>query len=119
MPGLGGDFAYLICRRIPPGRLTEMDHAQVWTALQLIHCETLMPYQESPCANAGDEEQALLYVPSFDRKDLATIQEAVDGSRAVILYSWQPELLRQQVRGDHIQFEHIPESLARRFGLKG
>lgn len=119
VPGLGGDFAYLICRRIPPGRLTEMDHAQVWIALQFIHCETLIQYQESPCVKAGDEEQALLYVPSFDRKDLVTIQKAVDASRAVILYSWQPELLRQQVRGDHIQFEHIPESLARRFGLKG
>jgi len=117
--GLGGDFAYLTCRRIPAGRLTEIDHAQVWTALQLIHCETLSPYQDSPCSCAGNEDQALLYVPSFRREHLPAICKAVRGSRAVILYSWQPELLRQRVRAEHVQFENIPDSLARRFGLKG
>jgi adenine-specific DNA-methyltransferase len=43
VPGLGGDFAYLRCRRIPQGRLLELDHAEIWTALQLIHCEVLAP----------------------------------------------------------------------------
>ncbi len=117
--GTGGDFAYLTCRRIPQGRLTEIDHAQFWTALQLIHCETVSPYQDSPCLSAGDQEQTLLYVPSFRREHLAAIRKAVRGSRAVILYSWQPELLRQHIRANYVQFEHIPESLARRFGLKG
>ncbi|MBV9010143.1 MAG: site-specific DNA-methyltransferase [Verrucomicrobia bacterium] len=117
--GTGGDFAYLTCRRVAPGRLTEIDHAQVWTALQLIHCETLAPYQDSPCLSAGDEEQTLLYVPGFRREYLLAIRKAVRSSRAVILYSWQPELLRQHIRADHVQFEHIPEGLARRFGLKG
>jgi len=117
--GLGGDFAYLTCRRIPPGRLTEIDHAQVWTALQLIHCETVASYENSPCLHAGDEEQTLIYVPSFRREYLSAIRKAVRSSRAVILYSWQPELLRQHIRADYVQFEHIPESLARRFGLKG
>jgi hypothetical protein len=37
----------------------------------------------------------------------------------VVLYSWQPELVRQHVRAQHVQHEQIPESLARRFGLKG
>ena len=117
--GLGGDFAYLTCRRIPAGRLTEIDHAQVWTALQLIHCETLSPYQDSPCSIAGNDDPALLYLPSFRPEHLPAIRKAVRGSRAVILYSWQPELLRQRVRAEHVQFENIPDSLARRFGLKG
>lgn len=119
VPGLGGDFAYLTCRRIPPGRLTDIDHRQVWTALQLIHCETLVPLQGESFACVGDEDQTLIYVSSFRPEDLSTIREAVRGSRAVILYSWQPELLRQHVQGDHVQFEHIPESLGRRFGQKG
>ena len=117
--GLGANFAYLTCRRIPPGRLTEIDHAQVWTALQLIHCETVALYKDSPCLQAGDDEQALLYVPSFRREYLAAIRIAIRASRAVILYSWEPELLRQHISADYVQFEHIPESLARRFGLKG
>ena len=116
---IAGDFAYLKCRRIPPGRLTDIEHAQVWTALQLIHIETISRYNDAPFLFAGDEEQALVYVPTFEAEQLAELRDLIDRCRAVVLYSWQPELLRQQLAAHHVQFEHIPESLARRFGLRG
>jgi adenine-specific DNA-methyltransferase len=119
VPGLGGDVAYLRCRRLSPDRLTEIDHAQVWTALQLIHCETVGEYRDAALLEAGDDEQLLVYVPRFRRSDANKLVEAVKGSRAVIVYSWQPELIRQQLRGEpHVQVEAVPESLARRFGIK-
>jgi adenine-specific DNA-methyltransferase len=118
VPGLGGDFAYLRCRRIPPGKLLELDHAQVWTALQLIHREVLTPYAEAPFLWAGDEEQGLLYVPRFRREDAAALRRQASQSGAVTLYSWQPETLRQHVPAPHVQHEPVPESLARRFGLR-
>ena len=46
-PALGGDFAYLRCQRIPSGQLLEIDHEQVWTALQMIHLETLTAPERS------------------------------------------------------------------------
>ncbi len=95
--GLDGDFAYLCCRRIPPGKLLEIDHAQVWTALQLIHREVLAPHAEASFLWAGDDEQGLLYVPRFRREDAAALRKQVSKSAAVILYSWQPETLRQHV----------------------
>lgn len=116
--GLGGDFAYLRCRRIATGKLVEIDHAQVWTALQLIHRETLAPFADAPFLWAGDEEEGLVYVPRFRPKDAAALRKRVKESAAVILYSWQPETVRQHVRALHVQHEPIPESLARRFGLK-
>jgi adenine-specific DNA-methyltransferase len=116
--GLGGDFAYLRCRCIPQGKLLEIDHAQVWTALQLIHREALRPYVEAPFLWAGDDEQALLYVSRFRREDAKALRKQASQSAAVILYSWQPETLRQHVPAPHVQHEPIPESLARRFGLK-
>ncbi len=116
--GLGGDFAYLRCHRIPPGKLLELDHAQVWTALQLIHREALTPYAEAPFLWAGDEEQGLLYVPRFRREDARALRRQARQSAAVMLYSWQPETLRQHVPAPHVQHEPIPERLARRFGLK-
>jgi hypothetical protein len=161
--GLGGDFAYLRCRRIAPGRLLEIDHAQVWTALQLIHRETLAPFTDAPPGRVGvppaerrilrrdlpdgggssfrrdaetggrdahptretppflfadDEESALIYVPRFRREDAPLLRKQARQSAGVVLYSWQPELVRQHVRAQHIQHEQIPESLARRFGLK-
>lgn len=118
-PGTGGDFAYLRCRRIEPGRLMEIDHPQVWTALQLIHCDELRAYEEKSILTAGDDDDLVIYVPRFRKKDAGALKKAVKGARAAIVYSWQAELIRQQLRGfDHVQCESIPESLARRFGMK-
>ena len=73
-PALGGDFAYLRCRRIPAGQMLDIEHEQVWTALQLIHRETLTPYERSadtpvsaPFLIAGDEQSVLIYVPRFTK----------------------------------------------------
>jgi adenine-specific DNA-methyltransferase len=119
MPALGGDFAYLRCRRIAPGRLLDIEHAQVWTALQMIHRDTLAPFEPDGFSWAGDGESALAYVPRFSAAILSALRKAVAGCAAVTLYSWQPETLRQHIRAAHVQHEAIPESLARRFGLKG
>jgi adenine-specific DNA-methyltransferase len=70
VPGLGGDFAYLRCRRIAPGRLTDIDHAQVWTALQLTHCPTLAPFEDGkPFVVADHNGDRLIYVPHFRARD--------------------------------------------------
>ena len=115
----GGDFVYLRTCRVERGRLTKLDHAQVWAILQLIHGETVAPYEERRWQWAGNEEQALLYVPRFRREDATALRKQVSQSAGVILYSWQSELIRQHVPAEHVQFEHLPESLSRRFGLKG
>jgi adenine-specific DNA-methyltransferase len=118
-PALGGDFAYLRCRRIAPGRLLDIEHAQVWTALQMIHCDTLAPFEPDGFSLASDGETALVYVPRFTAAFLPALRKAVADCAAVTLYSWQPETLRQHIRAAHVQHEAIPESLARRFGMKG
>jgi adenine-specific DNA-methyltransferase len=97
----------------------EIEHAQVWTALQMIHRETLEPFAETEFLCAGDEESTLIYVPRFTTKLVPALRKAVQESAAVILYSWQPETLQQHIRSSHVQHEAIPESLARRFGMKG
>jgi len=116
--GLGGDFAYLRTRTIPPSAILDIEHEQVWTALQLIHRPTLTPYTEQPFLIAEDEEGALIYVPSFEKELIPGLRETVNRYSSVIVYSWQPGLLRQHLRSSHVQHEAIPESLLRRFGLK-
>ena len=134
--GLGGDFAYLRCRRIPPGHLLHIEHAQVWTALQMIHRETLgsptfrcrdgsghagdsTSESRATFLMAGDEETLLVYVPRFTKALVPALREAVKDCAAVVIYSWQPETLRQHIRAGNVQHEVIPESLERRFGMKG
>ena len=117
--GLSGNFAYLRCRKIAPSHLLEIEHKQVWTALQLIHRPNLMPYKEAPFLVAeGGDDATLIYVPRFHKKILPKLRETVMRHAAVVIYSWQPGLLLQHLRADHVQHEAIPESLARRFGLK-
>ena len=116
--GLGGDFAYLRTRKIPSSAILDIEHDQVWTALQLIHRPTLRPYADQPFLIAEDEEGALIYVPSFEKELIPSLREAVNRHASVIVYSWQPGLLRQHLRSSHVQHEAIPESLLRRFGLK-
>ena len=119
VPGLGGDFAYLRCRRIAPGRLVEIEHAQVWTALQMIHRDTVESFQTSEFLQSGDDEAALFYVPRFNTALVPALRKAVKSTASAVIYSWQPETLRQHIRSAHVQHEAIPESLARRFGMKG
>jgi adenine-specific DNA-methyltransferase len=118
--GLGGNFAYLRCRRIVPDQLLDIEHVQVWNALQLIHAGSLVPYDDTAgFLWAGDEQEALAYVPRFTDTLLPALRAAIKNTGPVTLYSWQPELLRQQVRSRRVQHEAIPESLVRKFGLKG
>jgi len=118
--GLGGDFAYLRCRRISSGKLIEIDHAQVWTALQLLHMPSLSALEdETTLAVADHDDQRLIYVPHFRARDARSLVAAVTRSPASIVYTWQPELVRARLsKVNNVQVEAVPESLARRFGMR-
>ncbi len=116
---LEGDFAYLKCRRISPGKLLEIEHEQVWTALQMIHREVLFPFAVGDFQISLDGDSGLLYIPRFSKKIVPAIKAAVHELAGAVIYSWQPEALRQHIRMNLLQYEAIPEGLARRFGMKG
>lgn len=116
--GLGGDFAYLKTRRIPEGSLTEIEHSQVWTALQLIHRERLTAYADAALHWVEDEDGALAYVPRVKQTTATEILKRAKSLPGVIVYTWQPGLLAPRLaKAGHIQVETIPQSLARKFGL--
>ena len=77
--GLGGDFAYLRCRRIPEGELMEIEHSQVWTALQLIHREGLTAYAPAALHWVQDGEGALCYVPQVKASTAREILKRGEG----------------------------------------
>jgi len=120
VPGLGGDFAYLRTRRIAPGRLTDIDHAQVWTALQLTHMPVMKPFDEAArMAVADHEEQRLIYVPHFMSRDVRPLVKRVKERPSVIVYTWQMDYVRNKLRDcNNVQVEAIPDALARRFGIR-
>jgi adenine-specific DNA-methyltransferase len=116
----GGDFAYLRTKRIRPGLLLEIEHEQVWIALQLAHLDCFAPYEEARFLWVADEETAVCYVPRFRREFATALRRKVKESSAanITIYSWQPQTLRQHVRDSSVTHLAVSETLTRRFGLK-
>jgi adenine-specific DNA-methyltransferase len=118
--GLGGDFAYLRCRRISPGNITDVDHEQVWIALQLTHMPAIKPFDESQKFMIADHDGTrLIYVPHLKARGSQVLLDAALDSPSTIVYTWQPELVSQRLMSAaNTQIEPVPESLAQRFGLR-
>lgn len=113
VPGLGGGFAYLRVRRIPKHRLTlKLDHAEVWSALQLVHARPLAPWPGSGFVADG----GLAYLADFREPSLQALDAWLaqyEGADRV-LYSWSPERLRE--RAPDVWRLPIPQHLRDRFG---
>jgi hypothetical protein len=89
----------------------------VWAALQLMHRDAIAPLEPGKFCWAGDEDEAVMYLPRFRKEDAALLRKQVRRSVAVVLYSWQPRAVAQHIRAGHVTHLAIPETLARRFGL--
>jgi adenine-specific DNA-methyltransferase len=125
--GLGGDlltaqgagFAYLRARRIPAEIiLSQIEHEQIWTALQLIHTETLSLFDAAALMQRAEiDNGAILYIPKISATFIDTVKQTIHDIGIVIVYSWQSALLRQYIEDERASFQPIPQFLSDRFGL--
>ena len=117
--GTGGNFAYLRTRRIPhEALLTDFDHVQVWTAVQLIYRQSFVPYDPArQLQESINDDGGILYAEILNNKIVSRIVELSAHSPHLIVYSWQPGLLRERLDGQNITVEQIPQSLVNRFGV--
>jgi adenine-specific DNA-methyltransferase len=116
-PGLGGEFAYLKTHSIQAGKFLEIEHSQVWIAIQLAMLDSIEPYEHKPFLWRGDEESAICYVPRFHREIVSALRQKVKGASEVAIYSWQPQTLAQHILDNHVTHLPVSETLTRRFGL--
>jgi adenine-specific DNA-methyltransferase len=116
--GLTGSFSYLRTRRIPAARVfNEIQHSQVWLALQLIHGEALTTCDETTKVQvSGSAEARLMYVPRLTAATLKEVERVAALGGSLTVYSWQPGQLRQRIVAGNVAFEKIPEFLVKRFG---
>ncbi len=116
--GTGGDFAYLRVKRMPQEDvLTEIDHAQVWTALQLIHRQSFMPFKPDMALQQSISiDGGLVYVSATSDSTVDQITALAGQTTHLAVYSWQPGLLRDRFAGQGITVEQIPQFLVNRFG---
>ena len=116
-PALGGDFAYFRTHRIAATDLLDIDHGEVWNALQLIHRDHLFPFEQGSFQWAGDEDFAICYIPRFRKSDVGSLRKQMSKSDSVILYSWQPETLAQHIGDEYVSHMLVSDALTRRFGM--
>ncbi len=118
--GLGGGFVYLRCRRIPAATVFRgIEHAQVWTALQMIHDLALTPYRAAlPMQTAEGQRGLVIYLPRLTDAVLEALQTAIHAAGQAVVYSWQPALLAQRLTDPRLAFEPIPAFLVNRFGAR-
>jgi adenine-specific DNA-methyltransferase len=116
--GLGGEFAYLRTKRISASRIfNDIQHDQVWRALQLIHGEALENYDETTLVQvSGNADSRLVYVPKLDAATLDEVARLATLGGTLTVYGWQPAQLRQRIAASNVSFEKIPEFLVKRFG---
>ncbi len=117
-PPLPGSFAYLRTKRIPAARVfNDIQHDQIWMALQLIHGDAMAPYDSAaPIQVSGDADARLVYVPKLDAASLEMVVAQADAGGTVTVYSWQPAQLRQRIEAGNVSFEKIPDFMVKRFG---
>jgi adenine-specific DNA-methyltransferase len=110
--GLGGSFAYLRARRIPPHRLSlKLEHAEVWHALQLLHDRPLSPWPNTGFAADG----TLAYLADFREAHVACLRDWLAGiGDGATIYCWAPERVRKLA--PDADWQPIPQSLRARFG---
>jgi len=109
--GLGGGFAYLHARRIPPHRLAlKIEHAEVWHALQLLHRRPLAPWPGGGFAADG----ALAYLADFREAHVEKLRAWLEGVEQATIYSWAPERVRELA--SDADWQPIPQALRARFG---
>ncbi len=118
--GLGGSFAYLRSHRHPAETLfNSIQHEAIWTALCLTHTETVSPYNADALVQQLELETAnVLYLPKINETVLEALTTALATDSTLLIYSWQPGLLRQHFEDERVSFLPIPQFLVDRFGNK-
>lgn len=119
--GLGGCFAYLRTQRLPAETLfTRIQHDAIWTALQLIHAEILLPYaNQALFQQIRIENSLVVYLPKNQPEALQALRELLDNESTIIAYSWQPGQLRSFIEDERLSVLPIPKFLVDRFGSGG
>lgn len=119
--GMGGGFAYFRTHRHPTETLfNSIQHEAIWTALQLIHTETVSPFDSNALIQRLEHDNTtVLYLPKINEAVLKDMQALIANGSILVIYSWQPGLLRQHFEDDRISFLPIPQFLVDRFGNGG
>ncbi|MCX7067027.1 MAG: site-specific DNA-methyltransferase [Methylococcales bacterium] len=110
-------FAYLKTRRIASETLlTEIQHSQIWTALQLSHGVALSVFNpNSSVQQLQTADNTVMYLCQLTEQELTAVTECLEKQQTTV-YSWQPALLSHYIENANLTCLPIPKFLLDRFG---
>ncbi|MGZ5077231.1 MAG: hypothetical protein ACXV9R_11475 [Methylobacter sp.] len=83
----------------------------------MIHAESLSPFAaDAPVQQAVLENSTVLYLPKINETVLGALNTVRETASTLVVYSWQPGLLRQHFEDHRLSFLPIPQFLVDRFG---
>lgn len=117
VPGLGGEFAYFTIRKLPVERITNrIEHKEVWIAVQMLENQALNMYDYDQDFQINEDGGSIVvYASQVTPALIEWLSHEFE--RNVVVYSWQPGILKQHVTNPAISFGHIPKDLLKRFGF--
>lgn len=116
---IAGDFAYLTISKMPSESVgLRISHEQVWLALQLIATNRLFPYDQNLLWQIAEfDDQAVIYLPETSTKAVEEIAKTVVRFSSVVIYSWEPGIIRRHLDHPGVTVTKIPEYLVQSFGV--
>jgi len=119
--GLGGEFAYMRCNRVPRETLAiDIRHDQIWFVLQQMHANAISPFRNVASIQILEGKEIgydILYVPQLNQEAIESLRARFDATlKPCIVYSWQPGVVRQRFNESQMKVEKIPDYLIERFG---
>ena len=82
-----------------------------------MHGEALTKFDKKTAVHvSGNEDDRLVYVPKLSDAAVAEVARLAGLVGRLVVYSWQPGLIRQRIEAANVAFEKIPEFLVNRFG---
>lgn len=118
--GTGGNFAYLRAIRIDKEDIyIDLQHSQIWDALQLIHFNILTSNDNNSLFYMFQNNiKRIIYLPETNKKILNDLSNLLEkDTLSTLIYSWQPAILEQYIYSNHVSIEQIPDHLIERFGI--
>lgn len=116
--GVGGKFAYGVLERMPPAVAgVKIREDQIWIALQMLHQLTITTFSQDKNIQTNERNgDILVYVSNVNNSVISDIERYLLTYKFVVVYSWQPGLIRQRILNPNIKIETIPDYLLDRFG---
>lgn len=118
--GLGGGFAYLRARSLPVEKAgLELRDAQIWHALQLMHGDVMVPYDEAALMQTLEVTEGLVAFCANPETALESIERQATQHGAVLLFARKvTDATRSKLSAlGNVTCQPVPQELLDMFGI--